>query len=384
MTNDRILNQARDFFATFAHASDETLDVLVLASAVTHATDAFTSLPRVLITSSQMESGKSVMLDGCAMLSANAINAAGSTQEGLKAYFYETPGATLVRDEISQVFGEAGTQRREHVTYDVLNRGYMRGETITHSVQKVPVDVSIFGVAFIAGLRKAVPDDLASRSIRITAKRKPDTIDLDDRKDPGVAAVGAALSRALHHWVRANAEDIRVYAKDTNFRRIHPKLTDRRKQIWYSLFSVADAAGGTWPERARRAFMAMALGETDRPAVGPTDQLVLDVARAFRTTSTDRLLLSDIVHDLETMEDRPQYAMSSRDKIAKDISRAFGDTARSMRATVLHGKDAGKAGRGMGWYASDVMPTADKLEGELFTVDETAEEFIDPFDVSFE
>src|ERR1700722_879669 len=140
--NGRILDQVRRYIGSVAYAPDETLDALTLACAVTHLANendgVFTSLPRVLITSTTSESGKSVLLDVCATLSFASQKVAGTTQEGLRAVFYETPGATIFRDEISQVFGESGTNRREPITYDILNRGYTVGEKIIHSVQKVP------------------------------------------------------------------------------------------------------------------------------------------------------------------------------------------------------------------------------------------------------
>jgi hypothetical protein len=56
-------------------------------------------------------------------------------------------------------------------------------------------------------------------------------------------------------------------------------LNDRAADNWRVLFSIADAAGGAWPTRARAACMALNTGEPDVDTTGTT--LLRDIQAAF-------------------------------------------------------------------------------------------------------
>jgi hypothetical protein len=68
------------------------------------------------------------------------------------------------------------------------------------------------------------------------------------------------------------------------------------------LVAIADAAGGEWPERARRAASALE-GSSDDDAVGVV--LLQDLAELFAHREADRLSSEEIVEALASMDDRP-------------------------------------------------------------------------------
>jgi putative DNA primase/helicase len=69
---------------------------------------------------------------------------------------------------------------------------------------------------------------------------------------------------------------------------------------WRPLFSIADLAGGAWPERARTAAVTLsATVEDDAPGV----QLLADLRELLK--GVDRIRSADLVLKLTAMEDRP-------------------------------------------------------------------------------
>jgi hypothetical protein len=65
-------------------------------------------------------------------------------------------------------------------------------------------------------------------------------------------------------------------------------------------------AGGEWPERARRAALALALSGTgSEPCDSLREQLLADIRESFGERGPGRLLTEDLLQDLRAREDRP-------------------------------------------------------------------------------
>jgi uncharacterized protein DUF3631 len=322
------LDSVRDFLAGILYATDEQLDALALVMAVTHATDAFTTLPRVLVTSEKPQTGKSIVLTLAQMLCANGWKA-DPTGPALKAKFIEPQPdggtVTLILDEISKVFGESGLNGRTSPIYKILVDGYANDGTFNHSVAKVAMDVSCFCVAFMAGLRTAAPEDLKQRSIHILMKPKPGSLALENARDPDTKVDGDALGVVLHGWVRENTGVLREISRN-RLHGIHPKLTDRRREIWGPLFAVAMAEGGDWPQRCMGAFRKIALDASDGPRPTIPQQIVMDLADLIERESLPQVFAIDAVEYLRAMIDRPEYEALSDRGLAKRIAAALGES----------------------------------------------------------
>jgi putative DNA primase/helicase len=79
-------------------------------------------------------------------------------------------------------------------------------------------------------------------------------------------------------------------------------LAGRRADNWRHLLAIADAAGGDWPERARRAAEALSGSDSGETAA---IMLLADTRDIFRLRGADRLSSKDIVEALAELEDRP-------------------------------------------------------------------------------
>ena len=79
-----------------------------------------------------------------------------------------------------------------------------------------------------------------------------------------------------------------------------PDLNDRAADNWRPLLAIADLAGGTWPEEARRAACLLS-GEEQDGAIGV--ELLRDIRSAFGYD--DVIRSSDLVAKLTADPERP-------------------------------------------------------------------------------
>lgn len=357
----------RSFLGDMIYASDAQLDALTMALAITHAVDSFTTVPRILVTSDDPESGKTTVLDAARMLAFNAWMA-DATSYALRAKYQEPERVTVIVDEISKIFGESGLNGRTNPIYKLLAEGYRNTATLSLSVNRTAVDVSSFGVAFLAGLRTAVPSDIRSRSITIKMKPAPTSAKLIDALNPSTETEGKELRASLHAWAGQHKDEMRRTVLN-GLRNVHPKLRARRLQIWGPLFAAAFAAGDDWPARILAAFVDMALDQSDKPVLTPAQVLLLDTADILVKTGVDRIFTADLVSELRQMEDRELYTKTSDDYLVMSLlPKALGES-QTLRGTSL----AGQRVKGKARMAMPILQAAQALREALYPPMEESE-----------
>src|SRR5690606_13583832 len=107
------------------------------------------------------------------------------------------------------------------------------------------------------------------------------------------------LRRKAARWARDQAATLADADPD-----VPAELHDRATDNWRPLVAIADAAGGDWPSRARRAARFLS-GAADPADEGPAVQLLADLRALFEARGVDRLASAEIVETLATLEDRP-------------------------------------------------------------------------------
>ena len=279
-----VLDEVHGFVSEILYASPAKLDAFTLALAVSHACDAFTAVPRVMFRGRSAQSGKTTALDIAKLLAGNPLDGSGTTPGLSSAYINNDgkPALSVVKDEIHHIFGRNGLGGQSHPLYDPFLRGYRNNATHLFSSGHNANLVSIYGMCFLAGLGNAVPSDLLSRCIVIDMDPKPGSMMLRNSGADDTIVLGEAYSKSLHRWARANQNFVKEFARNTPGHRIHPKLVNRKAEIWIGLFGIAAAAGGDWPVRCLMAFEELALDESDRPVLTPREQALLDMADVFR------------------------------------------------------------------------------------------------------
>jgi hypothetical protein len=111
-----------------------------------------------------------------------------------------------------------------------------------------------------------------------------------------------------------------------------PGFESRMGDNWRPLFSIADLAGGTWPERARGAAVTLSSASEDGD---DAIQLLSDI-RSLLVDPIDRIRSVDLVHQLAAMEERawPEFRQARKPITQAQIARLlkpFGIVPKSIR-----------------------------------------------------
>ncbi len=107
------------------------------------------------------------------------------------------------------------------------------------------------------------------------------------------------LARKAARWALDTADCMRGADPD-----MPDGLVNRAADNWRPLLAIADAAGGEWPARARRAVqcVAAAAGDDDQSA---RVTLLADIRAIFGERRTDRLPSAELVEALVAIEGHP-------------------------------------------------------------------------------
>jgi hypothetical protein len=114
-------------------------------------------------------------------------------------------------------------------------------------------------------------------------------------------------------------------------------LDDRAMDNWRPLVAIADAAGGDWPERARKAALLLSsLAEGESVGV----LLLADIRRFFDTKKVARIASTELSAALGAMEDSPwaEYGRAERPISAKKVARLLREFGIVPQDITLGGK----------------------------------------------
>ena len=175
----------------------------------------------------------------------------------------------------------------------ILNSGHTKAAAnVIRNVDHKPRRFSTWAPKAIATIG-TLADTLEDRAVVVRLQRKPPgaTVERLRRRDN---ADFAALRSQAARWAADNFDKL----ADPNPKM--PDLNDRAADNWRPLLAIADLAGGTWPEEARRAACLLS-GEEQDGAIGV--ELLRDIRSAFG--DDDVIRSSDLVAKLTADPERP-------------------------------------------------------------------------------
>jgi hypothetical protein len=293
-----LLDDTAAFVGRFVVMSDEQRDASALWTAHTHALEAADATPYVHVTSAEKSSGKTRLLEVFELLVARPRKAGGTSAAALARTVAQEPTATVLLDETDHAF----RRDREYVAAltGILNDGYRRGGTILICLPPrwEPCLLPVFGPKALAGIGQ-LPDTVASRSIRLELKRKIRSEHAERFRRRLVEPEGHALRDRLAACLEAHSDLLRDLRPE-----LPDELADRAQDVWEPLLAIADAAGGSWPGRARRAAIALSGSvELDDESIGV--RLLADVRSIFEKRGADRLASSALLDGLHADAEAP-------------------------------------------------------------------------------
>ena len=319
-----LLDEVERFHRRFnAFPSEAAYVATALWDAQTHLLDCFDSTPRLAFLSPEPGSGKTRALEVISTLVPRPMHAVNASPAALfRAVADEAGRPVILFDEIDTVFGPKAKDSNEDLR-GLLNAGHRRSGVSYRCVsdgqgnQSVVPFPSYCAVA-LAGLG-SLPDTILARSIVVRMRRRART----ERVEPYRARIHEKEGNELRDQLAAWAKQVNDQV-DGAWPQMPDGITDRPADVWEPLLAVADAAGGQWPERARRACVELvaAVAEDDRASLGV--KLLTDLRDQVFPGET-AVSTVEILHILNAMEDAPWGDLDGRPLNARGLSRMLGE-----------------------------------------------------------
>lgn len=293
-----LLDELVSVFERFMALPDGAASTLALWVLHAHAHDAAFISPLLAITSPEKRCGKTTLLQILGALVPRALHASNITPASLFRAV-EAYRPTLLVDEADSFLRE-----REELR-GVLNSGHARPTAFV--VRAVAVGDDYEPKAFSTWAPKAValidsggtlPDTLRDRSMGVRLRRRApgeqvERLRLDrlDRMTP--------TKRRCSRWAYDHSDELREADPA-----VPESLHDRARDNWRPLLAIADAAGVSWPERAREAALLLSAGR-DEDEASARVLLLGDLRRLFDEKGKQELGSRTIVDHLAKMDERP-------------------------------------------------------------------------------
>ena len=265
-------------------------EVLALWAIHTHALERFEHSPRLAITSPEKQCGKTTTLDVLGEIVARPLPTSNATTAAIFRTI-EIAKPTLLIDEADTFLGENEELR------GVLNSGHRRGGQILRTVgdDHEPRQFATWAPAAIAMIGR-LPDTLEDRSVSIALRRRRPTEKVQQFRSDRVQDL-KQLARKIARWCDDNQQSLAASNPDTG------TLANRPADNWRPLLSIADLAGGRWPEHARAVAEAV---ETAKQDQSKRTMVLSDIRDIFATRpGIDRLRSAEMAEVLGVMENRP-------------------------------------------------------------------------------
>jgi Protein of unknown function (DUF3631) len=256
-----------------------------------HAHDCFAISPILSITSPAPECGKSTLLTIISAMVPRALAASNVTPSTIFRAV-EAWRPTLLIDEADTFLTE------NHEMRGILNSGHQKATAyVLRSVDTgdgfEPQRYRTWAPKAIAMI-KTMSATLVSRSIRIELQRKARGANVKSLRADRLDHL-APLGQQAARWVADH--QIQLAAHDPD---MPAELGNRLADNWRPLITIADVAGGDWPERARE------IARGDRVPVGELGIMLLeDIKRIFEAERVDRIPSAVLANKLVLEEDKP-------------------------------------------------------------------------------
>lgn len=274
-----------------AFPSEHEPVAVALWIAHTHLVERFETSPILAITSAEMRSGKTRVLDCLELLVPEPFRVVIPSEAVTYTVLSQRPRRTMLLDEADAIFGPRTAERYEGLRA-ILNSGNRQGTPVLRvklEGRRREVDsFDVFGPKAIAGIGN-LPPTVADRAIPIRMKRRT--------LDEPIAKFRRRLAEAEARAIACEWSRVTVVTDVT----VPDELPDRAADSWEPLLAIADAAGAGWPMRARLAAVELSSEEDSTVSVGM--RLLADIRDVFG--DEEHLATAELLGRLHDLEDAP-------------------------------------------------------------------------------
>lgn len=312
-----LLDEVEAFHRRFnVFPTEHAYVAVALWDAHAHLMDALDGTARIAFLSPEPGSGKSRALEIIETLTpraATTVNASANALFRLVSADEGTP--TLLFDEIDTVFGPKAGGNEE--VRGFLNSGYRRGAKSLRCVgdgseQKAAFFPSFCAVA-MAGLG-SLPDTILTRSVIIRMRKKAPNEKCEPYRRRVHEKQGHVLRDRLAEWTATLHDQVADAWPE-----MPEGVTDRPADVWEPLLAVADAAGGDWPARARKACMELIKAANSNEEASLGVRLLTDL-RDKVFCGVDKMPTAAILEVLLSLDDAPWADLSEDGQAIKPLT----------------------------------------------------------------
>jgi putative DNA primase/helicase len=222
---------------------------------------------------------------------------------------------------------------------NLLNAGVRRDDAYVYRVvgdNHEPRRFSVFGAKTVSLIGK-LPGTLEDRSIVLRLERKKKTEKVDRLRARAAKQTFASLQQKVARWASDHLDDLQDLAPA-----IPESLNDRAADFWEPLLAIADLLGGSWPERARHAAIALS-GDDSIPDDSASLLLLSDLRDTFTGLGEDRIASKSLAEALANLAERPWGTWGHGKPITPNqISRLLKPFGISPKTLRLVGDDRAK------------------------------------------
>lgn len=334
-----ILLRLQQFLRRFVSYPDEhCLIAHTLWIAHTHLIESFESTPRLAFLSPEPASGKTRAIEITEMLVPNPVMAINVTPAYLiRKVGDEESKPTILYDEIDTIFGPKAKANEE--IRGLLNAGHRKGAVAGRCTVRGTVvsteEIPAYSAVALAGLG-GLPDTILSRSIVIRMRRRSPGEKIEPFRRRIHAPAGDKLREQLAQWCDGVANNVRDVFPD-----MPEEISDRNADLWEPLLTIADAAGGEWPNKVRVTAVTLVTQSKEKtPSLGI--QLLSDLRQIFR--GHPMLFTTNILKELNSKDESPWGNLGGQPLEARGLGKLLRQYD-IKSATVRIGDDVAKGYR---------------------------------------
>jgi hypothetical protein len=288
--------------------SAEAADAVTLYTAATHAQPAWEHATRLVIKSPIKRCGKTRLQEVARELVHNPLPTTNISPAALARSISEDNPPTLILDEADAVWGRR--EQRSEGAEDlrgILNAGHSRGwpyvrwDAAARRREMCPT----FAMAIIGGIGD-MPDTIEDRAVVISMRRRAPGEHVAQWRTRSAVPQLRELRAQMAGWVTGRLGELREAEPDL-------PAEDRAADVWEPLAAIADAAGGHWPERARKACQALADDTLPDPGTAG-ERLLADLYDVWG--GADQLHTTTIIERLCAIEEAPWSAWHRGERVS--------------------------------------------------------------------
>jgi len=267
--------------------ADHCRDTTALWTLHTYLIDRFLVTPRLGIRSPTKRCGKTTLLDVLGCLVARPLPTTNVTSAAIFR--------VVERDQPTLLIDEADTFLYENDELRGVLNGNRKGSRVLRTVGEdyEPRSFSTYSACAIAVIG-ALPDTLHDRSVVVDLKRRLPSEPIESFRLDRTGHLDV-LARKAARWTKDHARAIAAHDPD-----MPPGIINRAADNLRPLLAIADAVGGEWPQRARKA--AEASRSADGDDASRLELLLGDIRDVFKEIEMSS---ADLVKGLVAIEGRP-------------------------------------------------------------------------------